>query len=618
MNRPNPVSPETPADDPPPPLHARSGKEDQPMHNTSLNGPGTATPHPQRRASDLTNAGTPKPATDAPGRTPNQADLAQLQALNTEAWSLRMSDPQRSTVLGQEALSLAERLGNTHQVVAALRTLALYDINATDFRSALDRLNRTMTLLAARPDMGLERECKNLLAALYHNLSNNDRATSLQLECFELAKQLGHKDGQANALLNLGNICCMGLNDRQSAIGYFRRALEIQLQTDNTRGQATTLYNLAEVLVELGRWDEAIDTATEGREAAVAGGVRLLEATNMNTIARAYNGLGLHDLAEPMHDQAITLLNSLNLDHPDIQGNMQLNRAENLMALGRHGEAEQLIRTTLNFVEEHALPELRVTVHRTLADLYKQTGQYLQAMTHSETAFVLKEHLDTQQAGERTRGMLMQFEVDRAQTETELYRIRTEELAAINAQLEEAARERATLLDTLQDQQALLERQVREDALSGLYNRRHAEVLLDAAFQDATHGGDPFVICMIDIDHFKRVNDHYSHQTGDEVIRQVGQLLKTSLRERDVVGRYGGEEFVMMLAATSLEQARKVTERLRLSIQNHDWEQVAPGLKVTLSVGAAISTGHVTWERIVGAADVKLYEAKRTRNTVAC
>lgn len=544
--------------------------------------------------------------------------LADLALLNEDAWAARMTDPQRSAALGREAFALAEQLGDAGGVVAALRTLALQDLYGSDTRSAFDRLNRALDLLSVHPDMLLERLCKSLLGCVYQELSNSDRATALHFEALELSRLLGHPDGEATALMNLGIVAFQGLKDPVSAVSFFQRALVIQRRTGNVRAQMTALYNLTEVLVAQGMWLEARVSGEETVQGARVAGIRLFEAQALNNVARTYAGTGELLRAAQLHDEALEMVLALKLDRPSPQAYIEWHRAQNLITLLRFEEAEAALKGTLQLLAGLKQDEQIIGVHRTLAGLYRRTERFMEALTHFETAFAIKEAFDAQQAVKRTQAMMMQFDVERAQSESELYRLRTVELAGMNVQLEQAALERASLLSALQEQQVRLLQQAQEDALSGLANRRHAETLLGRAYEEHAAREAVFVVAMIDIDDFKRVNDTFSHQVGDDVIRLVGGLFRGHLRDGDVVGRYGGEEFVMMFANTDLLSARSAMERLRVKVQEYDWEAVAPGLRVTISVGGALSSGHADWEKVVGAADVKLYQAKRTKNTVAC
>ena len=123
---------------------------------------------------------------------------------------------------------------------------------------------------------------------------------------------------------------------------------------------------------------------------------------------------------------------------------------------------------------------------------------------------------------------------------------------------------------------------------------------------------------MAEIDHFKRVNDEFLHATGCAVLRELACLVTGHLREIDLVGRYGGEEFALAFPETDVANVARLADRLRELVARHDWTRVALGLSVTLSIGLAEHAGTASLEEQFGVADAKLYEAKTNgRNRVS-
>ena len=127
----------------------------------------------------------------------------------------------------------------------------------------------------------------------------------------------------------------------------------------------------------------------------------------------------------------------------------------------------------------------------------------------------------------------------------------------------------------------------------------------------------PLSFALLDIDHFKRINDEYSHAAGDEALRAVAQTLVGELAGRGTVARWGGEEFAVLFAGMPIEQARQCCEQLRGAIERLDCSAFAPGFTMTLSGGVADRTGLVHHEKLLSRADALLYEAKRAgRNRI--
>lgn len=162
---------------------------------------------------------------------------------------------------------------------------------------------------------------------------------------------------------------------------------------------------------------------------------------------------------------------------------------------------------------------------------------------------------------------------------------------------------------------ALAELRAASDTLTGLPNRRAAEDTLKRMVAHAGRNVSPLAAILIDLDHFKRINDVHGHEQGDEALAAVGHILGSSLRASDFASRFGGEEFLLLLPDTSREQARGVAEKLRLLIED---AEIGPE-HLTASFGvAALPDDAVDPEALVRKADRALYLAKRTgRNRVA-
>lgn len=153
------------------------------------------------------------------------------------------------------------------------------------------------------------------------------------------------------------------------------------------------------------------------------------------------------------------------------------------------------------------------------------------------------------------------------------------------------------------------------DALTGMGNRRYFLYRVSQEFERARRRGRPLAVLVLDLDHFKRYNDSYGHLAGDELLQSVAKLLAKHLRNGDMLSRWGGEEFIVLLPGAARDQAVMVAERLRRAVATLQPERGGP---ITVSIGVATYPESATsWEELVDRADRTLYEAKRYRNRVA-
>jgi diguanylate cyclase (GGDEF)-like protein len=154
------------------------------------------------------------------------------------------------------------------------------------------------------------------------------------------------------------------------------------------------------------------------------------------------------------------------------------------------------------------------------------------------------------------------------------------------------------------------------DELTGSHNRRHLIRLIENEKERTARLGRLFCLCLLDIDHFKRINDTYGHQAGDAVLREFAATVQRQIRESDSFGRYGGEEFLLMLPETSIDEARALAERVRVNIAKLGFPDL-PDLAVTVSIGIAEFRADELIAQTVARADEALYKAKSSgRNRV--
>jgi diguanylate cyclase (GGDEF)-like protein len=158
------------------------------------------------------------------------------------------------------------------------------------------------------------------------------------------------------------------------------------------------------------------------------------------------------------------------------------------------------------------------------------------------------------------------------------------------------------------------------DPLTEIYNRRHFETIFKKEFTRVIRYKTPLSCLMIDIDHFKRINDTFGHQTGDSVLKEIAQIIKSCLRtEVDIVARWGGEEFIVLLTQTKKEEAFNPALRMVKTISENAFSGITSHEQITISIGIAgapdpsIDNG----ENLIRAADNALYEAKnKGRNRI--
>ncbi|CAH2032656.1 sensor domain-containing diguanylate cyclase [Trichlorobacter ammonificans] len=159
----------------------------------------------------------------------------------------------------------------------------------------------------------------------------------------------------------------------------------------------------------------------------------------------------------------------------------------------------------------------------------------------------------------------------------------------------------------------------RVDSLTGLYNRRFLTQRLEEELERSRRHGNPLCLMLMDVDHFKQINDSRGHLCGDQVLRSLAQTLRDMFRKSDILGRFGGEEFVCILPETTLEKACILTERCRTSIADIELFYQNTPFAITISAGVTELTVNDSADSLIRRADNAMYQAKQAgRNRCIC
>jgi len=306
-------------------------------------------------------------------------------------------------------------------------------------------------------------------------------------------------------------------------------------------------------------------------------------------------------------ERAIALLTANSEANPYVLGVTVRAEVQARMALGQFDDAQQSGEGALAWLGDR-VPQIRSLILSTLATELRAAGRVESAYD----ALARSAELEREAFRELSE---LQLSLERATLETSAARRESDELAAKNRELAQAHAElvlRTRQLEVLQEQ---LRDQADRDWLTGLHNRRYLARELERPAHERLAA--PLTVAVLDLDHFKAINDRFGHAAGDQVLVRAAGLLLDVLRETDIVVRSGGEEFLVLMPGTDAHAGRAGCERIRRALEGEAWERVAPGLRVTASIGVASTEVPGDLEALVSLADQRLYDAKRAgRNCV--
>lgn len=488
----------------------------------------------------------------------------------------RLGHLQASVRCASEAVLLCERLDDERVLADALTSLSFVYAQLLMGRDALDCGLRALAAARRAQDPVREAWALNRIGVAYSSLDNPTQGCETAAQALEIAQR---QDAAELSFACLNNLAYLWLYRTTDA----RRG-----------GQASALQQALEQALSLAEQATALARASRSPFQVAVAISNLIDARlNREEFA----------LAAPLLSEFEQLAETHGYLALGLQATTQ--RALILKAGGDFAGAIAHLRDLLEQQGDELPPKLRRMLIHALYETHKAAGDYREALAYLEQHAELERQIARDTMALQTEVMLIRQEVDQARARAEF--------AQLDAQRE---RERAGQLEReqqhLREHAAALDRAAHEDVLTGLHNRRHAEFALPLLVEGARQAGKPISLAMLDVDHFKRVNDDFGHGVGDLVLQQLAQLLRQKMRSADLLARIGGEEFLVALLGMEPPQAGDICERLRQAVAAHDWGRLAAGLSVRISIGLAGGAPPPEARQLLERADQALYTAKRS------
>lgn len=401
------------------------------------------------------------------------------------------------------------------------------------------------------------------------------------------------------------------LGDHDEALRYIAQGIERCAFLDNARLLSVLLVNRVVCLTDLGRPREALPDVERLLAAPADESGRGAQGAGFETMAIAALRAGEIALGRRLVEQARAALAQDAVAEERIE--LAVAEAELLHAEGDAAGAAALLERALPLPDEGPSLRARCLYFAALADLHERLGNAQAALRHLRTWQTL--HVERAQRASQAR-----FQA--ASLQTELLRIRRER-DAIDARRRASERAKAELetinrqlANKVREVQAELKQQALRDFLTGLYNRRHLNEVLPALFALARREGEPLAVALIDLDHFKAVNDRHGHGAGDRLLAAFGRLLARRVRKSDVACCYGGEEFCLLMPHTDAQAAawkvRALLAQWRAFVLAVDGDDGPTIRGCTFSAGVADTRrAPDSIEALLKAADDSMLEAKR-------
>lgn len=413
-----------------------------------------------------------------------------------------------------------------------------------------------------------------VLSSVFSRLG--DYANSLEYNLKGLAVLQEHPDQNRERMFtNALYINYMTIGNFAKAYELCQASLEMP-SPDDPLARALLLNNMAFALHQMGQYEPALDHALQSVAEFDRANFSAGKSNAHETLGSIYLALNQEEQAMKAYQAGLELARS---------GHYRGQEVNNLLGIARmqqrSGDLQAAVRTLLDILaiaQEIGLKQEAADANERLAEIYKQQGDYQSALHYFEAFHSISLKLSNEKAEDRLQRMHVQYEVERFRKKADQY-----------------------------------EEQASADALTGLLNRRRFFELAEQSLHNALVEGRPLGMMMLDIDHFKQINDLHGHLFGDAVLVEVAGRLRRALRSGDWAGRYGGDELMVILHDASSETIKNIAERLRQAITGEAVRSETAQQEITICLGAAGYDGYqeISLIELVNQADRALLQAKQ-------
>ncbi|MCC6147861.1 MAG: GGDEF domain-containing protein [Anaerolineaceae bacterium] len=530
-----------------------------------------------------------------------------VDRLNRMAESLLNSDPERSYELCKQALNLAGQLngGQPHRfgLASSHYLLGRLSANNGDYHQSTLFYLQAQTLFEETGSQLENGRTLNAIGLNYSLLGAYPESLQHLLKAQSIFRNLQIPEQEAEVLNNLG-LLHLFLDDPLKARKALTAGLAIAQHTHNRRLQAELFNRLSNAACALKDYTRAIEFGLRSVEIYQRMQNHKGEIEALNSVGDAY--LARNDCGQALAFFQLVIGAAERFDMP----------AELARALRKTAETNCILKQCDNAIEsiQRAMEVLAKTgdqkqiymCHETLARIYKHRGEYQKSLEHFEHFYQIKDSLFNEETDIRLKTLEIVHQLETAKKDSELYRLK-------NVDLQKEIEERKKA-------EVALQAMAVADPLTGLYNRRHFFTLAGQEAERSVRYSHSLSVIIIDLDNFKQVNDTLGHLVGDHVLITIANHIRDEIRKIDIAGRFGGDEFVILLPETETTQAIGVTSRLRERILRQPAETERGRLLVTVSMGLAGAQGErcKNIEAVLDRADQALYHAKQSgRNQVS-
>lgn len=524
-----------------------------------------------------------------------------IDLTNALAWKLRIQDPERARSICEEALELSRSTDGSGQeyaqgIASSLVVLAFLDGEAGNLDTALSRSLEALSFIKDQLKPEILVGAWYTLGWAYYYTGDYPASLEFSLKSLDEAGKNRLSEWEAWCL----DLVASTYKDPAQALRMYQEAYDTFEKMGSIEGQSRILNNWAYTLLEAKEYASALGLAQKSLQLAIDGGLKKDEINVSATVAEILAAMGEYEQAQSKLHFATSLFDEYGRDISSVyiltdlgQVYLQQNKLE---------RAEQQLLDALEAANITEMRNEQARCHQYLSEIYERQGRFDEALKHYKIFRKLKDDTAGEGALKQLAALRVSHQIENAQRDAEIQRLQKEKL-----QIE---------LDEHKRIHAILEDLATRDPLTNLFNRRHFINLAEQEWKRSLRYGHPLCALMMDVDDFKQINDQHGHAAGDKALISVANIIQSTLRSTEIAGRYGGDEFVILLPETRAENAMKVAGRIGQAIKEYNISSELGAIRLSPSIGVACAISEQrkaikSLNELLSHADKALYTAKR-------
>lgn len=482
-----------------------------------------------------------------------------------------------------EAMILSSKISDIELKKELLTNIMKAYEYVDQYKMALEPLNILMSLSEDSDDISEKARCLKDMGIVNLKMGNLDKAIEFNIKALKAYQKIG--DNEMIAVIN-GHIgvSYFQMKNYEKFLFYSDEAVKLLRKRGPSKKMSTFLNNKGSALAYLDRLDEALDCFKESLD------IREKLNFKKGILSIYFNMGGIYKDKKDFDNARLYYFKAKKLSE-ELGNPVGIAKSSQHLGVfykefGEYKKAVKCMEKALKIFLERSLKPDACTIYEELSNAYVELGDYKKAVDVYRNYLILHKEVFDESLSKKLSEMQVEFDTERKIRELEILKTKNEELTRMNE---------------------LLREQSITDSLTGLYNPKTLYEKLDEEIERAKRQKSPLAILMFDLDNFKRVNDTFGHQKGDEVLESIGKIIKESIRKIDIAFRYGGEEFLVIFPSMSIEKGISVVKRLRAEITKIYIEK---GIIITISGGLKQWCGEKSFDYLYSV-DKLLYKAKK-------